>query len=144
MCSSSISGRATSSQLVEDGLKGYAAQEKTVLEKVPMRVRGATQVTLPPNHNNPKLSEIPGSAVPALGRTRRCLRVGTLSILKSNQNSWPCSHSSKVRKTHRVAGRLHRCGARLQHGAAHFPGLLWANTLYLAGQAMETFTVPTR
>ncbi len=124
-------------------VKGYAAQEKQVLEAVINARARATQTTLqvPPDIlTNPeafkKFQEAQSQLSGALGRLIAMSE--NYPDLKSNQNFLALAVAAR---RHREpdrgrAPRLHRGGAGLQHRAhGRFPGVIWATVLYRRQQA---------
>ena len=110
-------------------VKGYAAQERQVLEAVINARAKATQTTLqvPPDIlTNPeafkKFQEAQAQLTGALGRLIAVSE--NYPDLKSNQNYPRAAVAARRhREPHRGrAARLHRGGAGLQHRAAHLPG----------------------
>jgi LemA protein len=127
-------------------VKGYAAQEKTVLEEVTNARARATQVTVSADIiNNPeafkKFQEAQSQLSGALGRL---LAVSErYPDLKSNQNF--LALQSQLEGTENriaVSRRDYIDAVRVYNTELRtFPGVLWANTLYRADKPMETFTV---
>ena len=129
-------------------VKGFAAQERTVLEEVTKARASATQVQLqlPPDIlTNPdafkKLQEAQAQLSGALGRL---LAVSErYPDLKSNQNF--LALQSQLEGTENriaVARRDYIEGVRQYNTELRtFPGVIWASTLYKGNKAMETFTV---
>jgi len=127
-------------------VKGYAAQEKTVLEEVINARARATQVQIPADIvNNPeafkKFQEAQSQLSGALGRL---LAVSErYPDLKSNQNF--LALQSQLEGTENriaVARRDYIDAVRVYNTELRtFPGVIWANTLFRADKPMETFTV---
>src|SRR5262249_45619653 len=127
-------------------VKGYAAQERTVLEEVTNARARATQVQIPADIvNNPeafkKFQEAQAQLSGALGRL---LAVSErYPDLKSNQNflalqsqpEGPENRIAVARRDYIDAVRVYNTELRT------FPGVIWASTLYRSDKPMETFTV---
>jgi LemA protein len=129
-------------------VKGYAAQEKSVLEGVINARARATQVTLqiPPDIvTNPdafkKFQEAQAQLTGALGRLLAVSEA--YPDLKSNQNFLALQSQLEgtenriavSRRDYIEAVRVYNTELRT------FPGVLWASTLYHSQKPMETFTV---
>jgi LemA protein len=129
-------------------VKGYAAQEKSVLEGVINARARATQVTLqiPPDIvTNPdafkKFQEAQAQLSGALGRLLAVSEA--YPDLKSNQNFLALQSQLEgtenriavSRRDYIEAVRVYNTELRT------FPGVLWASTLYRSQKPMETFTV---
>jgi LemA protein len=129
-------------------VKGYAAQEKNVLEAVINARARATQVQvqLPPDIvTNPdafkKFQEAQAQLTGALGRLLAVQEA--YPDLKSNQNFLALQSQlegtenriSVARRDSIEAVRVYNTELRT------FPGVLWASTLYRSQKPMETFTV---
>ena len=129
-------------------VKGYAAQEKSVLEEVTKARASATQVQLqlPPDIlTNPdafkKLQEAQAQLSGALGRLLAVSEA--YPDLKSNQNFLALQSQLEgtenriavSRRDYIEAVRVYNTELRT------FPGVLWASTLYRSQKPMETFTV---
>jgi LemA protein len=129
-------------------VKGYAAQEKSVLEEVTKARASATQVQLqlPPDVlTNPdafkKLQEAQAQLSGALGRL---LAVSErYPDLKSNQNFLALQSQLEGTENRIAVSRRDYIEAVRQYNTElrTFPGLLWAATLYRSQKPMETFTV---
>jgi len=129
-------------------VKGYAAQEKSVLEAVINARARATQVQvqLPPDIvTNPdafkKFQEAQAQLTGALGRLLAVQEA--YPDLKSNQNF--LALQSQLEGTENriaVARRDYIEAVRVYNTELRtFPGVLWASTLYRSQKPMETFTV---
>jgi LemA protein len=129
-------------------VKGYAAQEKNVLEAVINARARATQVQvqLPPDIvTNPdafkKFQEAQAQLTGALGRLLAVQEA--YPDLKSNQNFLALQSQlegtenriSVARRDYIEAVRVYNTELRT------FPGVIWASTLYRSQKPMETFTV---
>jgi LemA protein len=129
-------------------VKGYAAQEKNVLEAVINARARATQVQvqLPPDIvTNPdafkKFQEAQAQLSGALGRLLAVQE--NYPDLKSNQNFLALQSQlegtenriSVARRDYIEAVRVYNTELRT------FPGVIWASTLYRSQKPMETFTV---
>ena len=129
-------------------VKGYAAQEKNVLEAVINARARATQVQvqLPPDIvTNPdafkKFQEAQAQLTGALGRLLAVQE--NYPDLKSNQNF--LALQSQLEGTENriaVARRDYIEAVRVYNTELRtFPGVIWASTLYRSQKPMETFTV---
>jgi LemA protein len=129
-------------------VKGYAAQEKSVLEEVTKARASATQVQLqlPPDIlTNPeafkKLQEAQAQLSGALGRL---LAVSErYPDLKSNQNFLALQSQLEGTENRIAVSRRDYIEAVRQYNTElrTFPGVIWASTLYHNQKPMETFTV---
>jgi LemA protein len=129
-------------------VKGYAAQEKSVLEEVTKARASATQVQLqlPPDVlTNPdafkKLQEAQAQLSGALGRL---LAVSErYPDLKSNQNFLALQSQLEGTENRIAVSRRDYIEAVRQYNTElrTFPGVIWASTLYRSQKPMETFTV---
>jgi len=127
-------------------VKGYAAQERTVLEEVTNARARATQMQIPADIvNNPeafkKFQEAQTQLSGALGRL---LAVSErYPDLKSNQNF--LALQSQLEGTENriaVARRDYIDAVRVYNTELRtFPGVIWASTIYRSDKPMETFTV---
>jgi LemA protein len=127
-------------------VKGYAAQERQVLEEVTNARARATQFQIPPDIiNNPeafkRFQEAQAQLTGALGRL---LAVSErYPDLKSNQNF--LALQSQLEGTENriaVAPRDYIEAVRQYNTELRtFPGVIWASTLYRGNKPMETFTV---
>jgi LemA protein len=127
-------------------VKGYAAQERTVLAEVINARARATQVQIPADIvNNPdafkKFQEAQSQLSGALGRL---LAVSErYPDLKSNQNF--LALQSQLEGTENriaVARRDYIDAVRVYNTELRtFPGVIWASTVYRSDKPMETFTV---
>jgi LemA protein len=129
-------------------VKGYAAQEKSVLEEVTKARASATQVQLqlPPDIlTNPdafkKLQEAQSQLSGALGRL--LVASERYPELKSNQNFLALQSQLEGTENRIAVSRRDYIEAVRQYNTElrTFPGLLWAATLYRSQKPMETFTV---
>jgi LemA protein len=129
-------------------VKGYAAQERQVLEEVTNARARATQVQLqiPPDVvTNPeafkRFQEAQAQLTGALGRLLAV--VERYPDLKSNQNFLALQSQlegtenriSVARRDYIEAVRVYNTELRT------FPGIIWASTLFRSQKPMETFTV---
>ena len=114
-------------------VKGYAAQERQVLEEVTNARARATQIQITPDLvNNPeafkRFQEAQAQLSGALGRL---LAVSALqSQLEGTEN-----RIAVARRDYIEAVRQYNTELRT------FPGLIWASTVYRGNKPMETFTV---
>ena len=129
-------------------VKGYAAQEKSVLEGVINARARATQVTLqiPPDIvTNPdafkKFQEAQAQLSGALGRLLAVSEA--YPDLKSNQNFLALQSQLEGTENRIAVSRRDYIEAVRQYNTElrTFPGVLWASTLYRSQKPMETFTV---
>jgi LemA protein len=127
-------------------VKGYAAQERQVLEEVTNARARATQVQIPPDIlNNPEAFKRFQEAQQQLGGALgRLLAVSErYPDLKSNQNF--LALQSQLEGTENriaVARRDYIEAVRVYNTELRtFPGVLWASTVYRSHKPMETFTV---
>jgi LemA protein len=129
-------------------VKGYAAQERQVLEEVTNARARATQVQvqIPPDIvNNPEaFKRFQDAQAQLTGALGRLLAVSErYPDLKSNQNFLALQSQlegtenriSVARRDYIEAVRRYNTELRT------FPGVLWASTLYRNNKPMETFTV---
>jgi LemA protein len=127
-------------------VKGYAAQERQVLEEVTNARARATQVQLPPDIlNNPeafkRFQEAQQQLTGALGRL---LAVSErYPDLKSNQNFLALQSQLEGTENRIAVARRDYIDAVRQYNTElrTFPGVIWASTLYRSEKPMETFTV---
>ena len=129
-------------------VKGYAAQERQVLEEVTNARARATQVQLqiPPDIvNNPeafkRFQEAQAQLTGALGRL---LAVSErYPDLKSNQNFLALQSQLEGTENRIAVARRDYIEAVRQYNTElrTFPGVIWASTLYRSNKPMETFTV---
>ena len=134
-------------KLVET-VKGYAAQERQVLEEVTnARARATqTQVQIPPDIlNNPeafkRFQDVQAQLTGALGRL---LAVSErYPDLKSNQNFLALQSQLEGTENRIAVARRDYIEAVRQYNTElrTFPGVIWASTLYRSNKPMETFTV---
>src|SRR5215831_19443624 len=129
-------------------VKGYAAQEKQVLEEVTNARARATQVQvqIPPDIvTNPdafkRFQEAQAQLTGALGRL---LAVSErYPDLKSNQNFLALQSQLEGTENRIAVARRDYIEAVRQYNTElrTFPGVVWASTLYRSNKPMETFTV---
>src|SRR5438034_4708852 len=127
-------------------VKGYAAQERQVLEEVTNARARATQVQIPPDVvTNPeafkRFQEAQAQLTGALGRL---LAVSErYPDLKSNQNFLALQSQLEGTENRIAIARrdyievVRRYNTELRT----FPGVIWASTLYRGNKPTETFTV---
>src|SRR5262245_54114483 len=127
-------------------VKGYAAQERQVLEEVTNARARATQIQITPDIvNNPeafkRFQEAQTQLSGALGRLLAVQE--RYPDLKSNQNF--LALQSQLEGTENriaVARRDYIEAVRAYNTELRtFPGVIWASTLYRNQKPMETFTV---
>ena len=129
-------------------VKGYAAQERQVLEEVTNARARATQVQvqIPPDVvTNPeafkRFQEAQAQLTGALGRL---LAVSErYPDLKSNQNFLALQSQLEGTENRIAVARRDYIEAVRQYNTElrTFPGVIWASTLYRNNKPMETFTV---
>jgi LemA protein len=128
-------------------VKGYARQEREVLEAVVnARARATSMQVTPEVLTNPeafkKFQEAQAQLSGALGRLLAVSE--NYPDLKSNQNF--LALQSQLEGTENriaVARRDYIEAVRVYNTELRtFPGVLWASTLYRSNKPMETFTVP--
>jgi LemA protein len=127
-------------------VKGYAAQERQVLEEVTNARARATQVQLPPDVlNNPeafkRFQEAQQQLTGALGRLLAISE--RYPDLKSNQNFLALQSQLEGTENRIAVARRDYIDAVRQYNTElrTFPGVIWASTLYRSEKPMETFTV---
>ena len=129
-------------------VKGYAAQERQVLEEVTNARARATQVTLqiPPDIvTNPeafkRFQEAQAQLTGALGRLLAVSEA--YPDLKSNQNFLALQSQLEGTENRIAVARRDYIEAVRQYNTElrTFPGLIWASTVYRSNKPMETFTV---
>jgi LemA protein len=127
-------------------VKGYAAQERQVLEEVTNARARATQVQLPPDIlNNPeafkRFQEAQQQLTGALGRLLAISE--RYPDLKSNQNFLALQSQLEGTENRIAVARRDYIDAVRQYNTElrTFPGVIWASTLYRSEKPMETFTV---
>jgi LemA protein len=111
-------------------VKGYAAQERQVLEEVTNARARATQFQIPPDIiNNPE----------AFKRFQEA----QAPDLKSNQNFLALQSQLEGTENRIAVARRDYIEAVRQYNTElrTFPGVIWASTLYRGNKPMETFTV---
>ena len=129
-------------------VKGYAAQERQVLEEVTNARARATQVQLqlPPDIvTNPeafkRFQEAQAQLSGALGRLLAVQEA--YPDLKSNQNFLALQSQLEGTENRIAVARRDYIEAVRQYNTElrTFPGVIWASTLYRNNKPMETFTV---
>jgi LemA protein len=129
-------------------VKGYAAQERQVLEAVTNARARATQVQLqlPPDIvTNPeafkRFQEAQAQLSGALGRLLAVSEA--YPDLKSNQNFLALQSQLEGTENRIAVARRDYIEAVRQYNTElrTFPGVIWASTLYRSQKPMETFTV---
>lgn len=127
-------------------VKGYAAQERQVLEEVTNARARATQIQITADIvNNPeafkRFQEAQAQLTGALGRL---LAVSErYPDLKSNQNFLALQSQLEGTENRIAVARRDYIDAVRQYNTElrTFPGVIWASTLYRSQKPMETFTV---
>ena len=127
-------------------VKGYAAQERQVLEAVTNARARATQMQIPADIvTNPeafkRFQEAQAQLSGALGRL---LAVSErYPDLKSNQNFLALQSQLEGTENRIAVSRRDYIEAVRQYNTElrTFPGAIWASTLYRGNKPMETFTV---
>jgi LemA protein len=127
-------------------VKGYAAQEKSVLEEVTNARARATQIQITPDIvNNPEAFKRFQEAQTQLsGALGRLLAVSErYPDLKSNQNFLALQSQLEGTENRIAVARRDYIEAVRQYNTElrTFPGVIWASTLYRSQKPMETFTV---
>jgi LemA protein len=129
-------------------VKGYAAQERQVLEEVTnARARATqTQVQIPPDIlNNPEaFKRFQDAQAQLTGALGRLLAVSErYPDLKSNQNFLALQSQLEGTENRIAVARRDYIEAVRQYNTElrTFPGVIWASTLYRSNKPMETFTV---
>jgi LemA protein len=129
-------------------VKGYAAQERQVLEEVTNARARATQVQvqIPPDVvTNPEAFKRFQDAQSQLtGALARLLAVSErYPDLKSNQNFLTLQSQLEGTENRIAVARRDYIEAVRQYNTElrTFPGVLWASTLYRSSKPMETFSV---
>ena len=129
-------------------VKGYAAQERQVLEEVINARARATQVQvqIPPDIvNNPEaFKRFQDAQAQLTGALGRLLAVSErYPDLKSNQNFLALQSQLEGTENRIAVARRDYIEAVRQYKTElrTFPGVIWASTLYKNTKPMETFTV---
>jgi len=129
-------------------VKGYAAQERQVLEEVTNARARATQVTLqiPPDivTNPDAFKRFQEAQAQLTGALSRLLAVSeAYPDLKSNQNFLALQSQLEGTENRIAVARRDYIEAVRQYNTElrTFPGLIWASTVYRSNKPMETFTV---
>ena len=129
-------------------VKGYAAQERQVLEEVTSARARATQVQvqIPPDIvNNPEaFKRFQDAQAQLTGALGRLLAVSErYPDLKSNQNFLALQSQLEGTENRIAVARRDYIEAVRQYNTElrTFPGIIWASTLYKNNKPMETFTV---
>jgi LemA protein len=127
-------------------VKGYAAQERQVLEEVTNARARATQIQITPDLvNNPeafkRFQEAQAQLSGALGRLLAVSEA--YADLKSNQNFLALQSQLEGTENRIAVARRDYIEAVRQYNTElrTFPGVIWASTLYKGNKPMETFTV---
>jgi LemA protein len=127
-------------------VKGYAAQERQVLEEVTNARARATQIQITPDLvNNPEAFKRFQEAQTQLsGALGRLLAVSeAYPDLKSNQNFLALQSQLEGTENSIAVARRDYIEAVRQYNTElrTFPGVIWVSTLYKGNKPMETFTV---
>jgi len=129
-------------------VKGYAAQERQVLEEVTNARARATQmqVQIPPDIlNNPEaFKRFQDNQAALTSSLSRLLAVSeNYPNLKSNQNFLALQSQLEGTENRIAVARRDYIEAVRQYNTElrTFPGVIWASTLYRSNKPMETFTV---
>jgi LemA protein len=127
-------------------VKGYAAQERQVLEAVVNARARATQIQITPDMvNDPeafkRFQEAQQQLSGALGRLLAITE--NYPDLKSNQNFLALQSQLEGTENRIAVARRDYIDAVRQYNTElrTFPGVIWASTLYRSQKPMETFTV---
>jgi LemA protein len=128
-------------------VKGYAAQERQVLEAVTNARARATSIQLPPDAlTDPEaFKRFQDAQAQLTGALGRLIAVSeAYPDLKSNQNF--LALQSQLEGTENriaVARRDYIEAVRTYNTELRtFPGVIWASTVYRSAKPMQTFTVP--
>ena len=128
-------------------VKGYAAQERQVLEEVTNARARATQIQITPEIlTNPeafkRFQEAQAQLSGALGRLLAVQE--RYPDLKSNQSFLALQSQLEGTENRIAVARRDYIEAVRQYNTElrTFPGLIWASTIYRSQKPMETFTVP--
>src|SRR5260370_26228928 len=131
-----------------EAVKGYAAQERQVLEEVTNARARATQVQvqIPPDVvTNPEaFKRFQEAQAQLTGALSRLLAVSErYPDLKSNQNFLALQSQLEGTENRIAVARRDYIEAVRQYNTElrTFPGVIWASTIYRSDKAMETFTV---
>jgi LemA protein len=129
-------------------VKGYAAQERQVLEEVTNARARATQVQvqIPPDivTNSEAFKRFQEAQAQLTGALGRLLAVSErYPDLKSNQNFLALQSQLEGTENRIAVARRDYIEAvrRYNTELRTFPGVIWASTLYRSNKPMETFTV---
>src|SRR5215510_7600084 len=127
-------------------VKGFAAQERTVLEQVTTARAKATSIQVTPELiNDPEAFKRFQEAQTQLsGALGRLLAVSErYPDLKSNQNFLALQSQLEGTENRISVARRDYIEAVRQYNTElrTFPGVIWASTLYRSNKPMETFTV---
>jgi LemA protein len=129
-------------------VKGYAAQERQVLEEVTNARARATQVQVqvPPDIlTNPEaFKQFQEAQAQLTGALGRLLAVSErYPDLKSNQNFLALQSQLEGTENRIAVARRDYIEAVRQYNTElrTFPGVIWASTVYRSAKPMETFTV---
>jgi LemA protein len=127
-------------------VKGYAAQERQVLEAVVNARARATQIQITPDMvNDPeafkRFQEAQQQLSGALGRLLAITE--NYPDLKSNQNFLALQSQLEGTENRIAVARRDYIEAVRQYNTElrTFPGVIWASTVYRGNKPMETFTV---
>jgi LemA protein len=127
-------------------VKGYAAQERQVLEAVVNARARATQIQITPDMvNDPeafkRFQEAQQQLSGALGRLLAITE--NYPDLKSNQNFLALQSQLEGTENRIAVARRDYIDAVRQYNTElrTFPGVIWASTVYRGNKPMETFTV---
>jgi LemA protein len=127
-------------------VKGYAAQERTVLEEVTKARASVAGIKATPELvNDPEAFRKFQAAQQELGGAlaRLLVTVERYPDLKSNQNFLALQSQLEGTENRIAVARRDYIEAVRQYNTElrTFPGVLWASTLYRSSKPMETFSV---
>src|SRR3954471_3652749 len=127
-------------------VKGYAAQERQVLEAVTNARTRATSIQLPPDAlTDPEaFKRFQDAQAQLSGALGRLIAVSeAYPDLKSNQNFLALQSQLEGTENRIAVARRDYIEAVRQYNTElrTFPGIIWASTLYKNNKPMETFTV---
>jgi len=128
-------------------VKGYAAQERQVLEAVINARARATSIQLPPDTlTDPEaFKRFQDAQAQLTGALGRLIAVSeAYPDLKSNQNFLALQSQLEGTENRIAVARRDYIEAVRNYNTElrTFPGVIWASTLYRSAKPMQTFTVP--
>jgi len=128
-------------------VKGYAAQERQVLEAVTNARARATSIQLPPDAltDAEAFKRFQDAQAQLSGALGRLIAVSeAYPDLKSNQNFLALQSQLEGTENRIAVARRDYIEAVRNYNTElrTFPGVIWASTLYRSAKPMQTFTVP--